>query len=73
MAPTTRWMRFIVLIALLVGLWPGAPSTRTALLFGFIGGTTLAGLVLVALQVASVTVGVVRAVAFVVRRVRRVG
>ena len=62
-----------VVVGLLVGLWPGAPSTRTALLFGFIGGTTLAGLVLVALQVASVTVGVVRAVAFVARRVRRAG
>lgn len=60
-----------VVVGLLVGLWPGAPSTRTALLFGFIGGTSLAGLVLVALQVASVTVGVVRAVAFVVRRLRR--
>ena len=62
-----------VVVGLLVGLWPGDPSTRTALLFGFIGGTCLAGLVLVALQVASVIVGVVRAVAFVVRRVRRAG
>lgn len=62
-----------VVVGLLVGLWPGDPSTRTALLFGFIGGTCLAGLVLIAVQVASVSVGVVRAVAFVLRRVRRAG
>ena len=62
-----------LLVGLLVGLWPGDPSSRTALVFGLIVGTSLGGLVLVALQVASVAVGVVRAVAFVVRRVRRTG
>ncbi|WP_344154585.1 DivIVA domain-containing protein [Nocardioides koreensis] len=60
-----------LLVGLLVGLWPGDPSTRTALVFGLIGGTCVAGLVVVALQVASLAVGVGRIVAYVVRGARR--
>ena len=59
-----------VVVSLLVGLWPGAPSTRISLVFGVIISIALSGLVIVVAQVWSILVSVIGGVVFVGRRLR---